>query len=191
MYKVLLIPSFLIISLMSRANDVNSDNLNIKNSNICNAKVEFLAPIKENRSTLELSTTVSLDIIQKLSVKTLYGSNLASNFICQKLSGVKYTGSEQEWEGYFKNTANTLSAKGAKNLKLTVIGDIDTAYKGNMPHREYKFRGNFVEGDQVIYNLAVLNLAANEMYTISVSGYYKTEKRVLMEFKRLVSSLSL
>jgi len=160
-------------------------------ANICGAEITFTAPYQHNESNYKVSDVIQVNIVQYLSSKGLYGAELATNVQCQSLTGAKYTGSKQEWKNYFKNTGMALTQKGAKNLQLTIAGTETKAYQGKLPNREYKFSGDFNEGAQVIFNLAILDIKSNRMYSISVSGSYKIEKYILGEFNRIVTSFNL
>lgn len=157
----------------------------------CETSFVLDSDYQKSESSYQLNANATLKMTQLVAKNTVHGATLASNVYCQQLSGMSYTGSDQEWQGYFKNTSIALANKGAKNLKFTVIGTDDKAYKGSKAHREYKFIGDFNEGHQVIYNLALLDLEKNTMYTVSVSGDFKLEDYVYKEFHRIVSSTSL
>ena len=158
---------------------------------LCNINVSFLSPFEKQRSTFKLNESATLTMTQLLAKRDMFGAKLATNLYCQELNGLTYTGSEEEWKGFFQNTTTTLASKGAKNITLTLLGEDAKVYRGGRIHREYKFMGDFKEGHQVIYNLAVLDIELNVMYTFSVSGDFSIEKYVLREFKRAIESSSL
>ncbi|GAA6203355.1 hypothetical protein [Thalassotalea sp. SU-HH00458] len=159
-------------------------------ANVCGLAVLFTTPYKESRSQYSLSNEVNLSIFQFLSTRVVSGATIATNITCQSIEGMDYSGSEEEWKTFFNNSINTLSKKGVKNLKMTIVGTDRQVYKGNLPFREYKFFGTFNEGDQMIYNLTILNKASNTLYTVSVSGHSMIEKQVINEFKQVTNAIN-
>lgn len=155
----------------------------------CGSEFEFVMPFESNKSNFQLGQNVTMAMHQFVGKQTAFGRVVATNLVCQALNGANYTGSEQEWEQYFYNTQGTLKAKSATDLQLTILGSKDELYKGPLNHREYKFKGEFAEGKQVIYNLAIVDTENNVMYTLSVSGSESVEQLVLDEYKRAVKSL--
>ena len=183
---------FLMYSSLSYSDEtLNKLSSSANEQAVCDATFQLDKGAQKSESSYPINSSVTLAMTQFLSKKTVQAATLATNVYCQKLTGMKYTGSDEEWQGYFKNTAIALANKGANNLQYTIIGTDQKAYKGTKLHREFKFNGDFDEGHQVIYNLAVLDIQANIMYTISVSGNYKIEDYVHNEFQHIVSSSSL
>lgn len=159
---------------------------------VCNASLALNAKPIVKQQTIKLNDKVSIDMKQYLSTHSHKGVAIADNTICQKLNGAKYTGSNEEWIGFINNAVNGLKNSGGKEMMLKLMAEEkDKVYKGDNPHREYYFEGDFGGNSQVIYNLAVLDKRKNIIYTLSVSGAFRARTIVKEEYKRLVKSFKL
>jgi len=157
----------------------------------CDLKVDFVTNAKEKQQVIPASKDVSIHIKQMLAVQSKDGVKIASNAICQKLSGANYTGSEQEWQSFISSAVNGLLKAKYKDLQITMVGGGDKVYQGKLAHKEYIFTGSVPGNKQYIYNLAVLDKSENTVYTLSVSGNESAIEKVQSEFSRLVDSFKL
>lgn len=196
--KVAAISSVFLLSACTEANDkdeVNSNQVTQADSaekhKVCDASVLLLSTPKKTSNEHQLSSSVSMTVEQMIAQRTFGNAKLATNVMCQELVGTQYTGSEEEWQGFFQQAVASLGRKGVKNLQLTIIGTGSKAYNGTLDNREYRFKGDFEQGTQVIVNLALLDKLNNKIYTISVSGDHILENRILEEYNRVVTSIIL
>ncbi|MCQ8881329.1 hypothetical protein NQS96_05860 [Pseudoalteromonas shioyasakiensis] len=160
-------------------------------SEACNFNIKFSSEPKEKQQTLNISDGVDLNIKQFVSVKQIKAANIASNVTCQQLVGQKYTGSQQEWQGFVKNALQGLINAGFKNLQFTRVGQDDAVYEGKLENMEYSFTGAIDKNKQIIHNLAVLDKSNNQVVIISVSGNERVADEIKEEYTNLVKSFSL
>ena len=160
-------------------------------SEACSFDIKFSSAPKEKQQTLNISNGVDLNLKQFVSIKQIKAANIASNVTCQQLVGQKYTGSQQEWQGFVKNALQGLLNAGFKDLQFTRVGEDDAIYKGKLANMEYGFTGSVGGNKQVIHNLAVLDKSHNQVIIISVSGNEKVSDEIKDEFTQLVNSFSL
>ncbi|AQP99411.1 hypothetical protein B0W48_06100 [Pseudoalteromonas aliena] len=160
-------------------------------NNACKFDIKFSSDPKQKQQLLNVAPNVDLKLKQFIATKVVKGARVASNVMCQQLIGQQYTGSQQEWQGFINNALQGLLNGGFKDLKLTKVGTNDAAYKGTLGNMEYIFTGDNSGNKQVIYNLAVLDKANNQVITISVSGNEKVTQEIQDEYQRLVNSFSL
>lgn len=160
-------------------------------SEACNFNIKFSSEPKEKQQTLNISDGVDLNIKQFVSVKQIKAANIASNVTCQQLVGQKYTGSQQEWQGFVKNALQGLINAGFKNLQFTRVGQDDAVYEGKLENMEYSFTGAIDKNKQIIHNLAVLDKSNNQVVIISVSGNERVSDEIKEEYTNLVKSFSL
>ncbi|WP_042150688.1 MULTISPECIES: hypothetical protein [unclassified Pseudoalteromonas] len=157
----------------------------------CEINVDFVTNAKEKQQVIPASKDVSIYIKQMLAVHSSSGVKIASNAICQKLSGASYTGSEQEWQSFISSAVNGLLKANYTDLQITMVGEDDKVYQGKLAHKEYIFTGSVPGNKQHIYNLAVLDKSNNTVYTMSVSGNERAVREVKSEFSRLIKSFKL
>jgi|GEM_PF-3598003 len=187
------------ISLMSYS--VYAEDLSYSEETaVCDGSISFTAEINSANRVITLSDSASLDMNQYLSEKVYDGYKVASNVICQKLNGITYTGSAEEWQGFINNTISGLTKSGGENLQFTLVGTEDSQYSStfenmryvsNLDYREYTINVTFNKHKQVLYNLAVLDKKYNTMYTLGVSGEVTVDEKIKQEFERLVKSFIL
>ncbi len=157
----------------------------------CNAKVTFLTEAKTRSQVLQLAEGVSLELKQSVASQAEEGAKIASNVICQLLNGASYTGSSQEWQNFIDSANKAMVQKKFEEVTLTMVGDSERVYKGTLDSKEYIYTAKTPNGKQYIYNLAVLDIANNAMYTLSVSGHESVNAAVATEYRRLVKSFHL
>ncbi len=157
----------------------------------CTANVTFLTEAKSRTQLLKLAEGVSLRLEQSVASQHKDGAKIASNVICQLLSGANYTGSREEWQNFIDSANRTMLQKKYENVTLTMVGDSEKVYKGNLDSKEYIYIAKTPIGTQHIYNLAVLDIDNNAMHTLSVSGDESVSDAVAKEFQRLVGSFKL
>lgn len=179
--------SYLILILLISTNAFASKN----DKNACQAEVEFKNIPQSKNQTVKLDRTTTLVIHQFLDSYAHEGVVIATNVLCQKLTGAKYTGSKEEWAGVIKNALETLKAQGATDLKLSLTTDLGKVYKGTESNKEYDFRANFDGNKQVIKNFTLLDIGRNTVYTLSVSGSESIEQKINEEFSRVVGTFKL
>ncbi|WP_462180706.1 hypothetical protein [Pseudoalteromonas gelatinilytica] len=157
----------------------------------CNFDIKFSSEPKEKQQTLNIGDGVDLNLKQFVSVKQIRAANIASNVTCQHLVGQKYTGSQQEWQGFVKNALQGLMNAGFKDLQFTRVGQDDAIYEGTLDNMEYSFTGVIDKNKQIIHNLAVLDKSNNQVVIISVSGNERVAAEIKEEYTNLVKSFSL
>ncbi len=183
MYKALLFTASLLVSGMVVAND--------SNDSACQFDIEFSSKPKENSQTVNASPSVTMDIKQFVATKVVKNAKIASNVMCQHLTGHAFTGSEGEFAQFIDNAIQGLLKAGFKDLKFTRVGADDATYKDDLTHLEYIFTGDKAGNKQVIHNLAVIDKKNNQVITISVSGNEKVSDEIKSEYTKLVNSFSL
>ncbi|WP_404341341.1 hypothetical protein [Pseudoalteromonas mariniglutinosa] len=181
--------TLLLISLLAVTPTFANAN-NVEKSEACEFDIKFASKPEQNKQTVQASPTVTMQIEQFLAKKSIKGANIASNVICQHLTGHAYTGSEQEWAGFIDNGIKGLIKAGVKDLQFTKIGENDATYKGDLAHMEYVFTGDNGGNKQIIHNLAVLDKKNNQVITLSVSGNEKVASEIKDEYQRLVNSFT-
>ncbi|MDO6444328.1 hypothetical protein Q4493_00935 [Colwellia sp. 1_MG-2023] len=164
-------------------------NISTAKANNCNIKLALKEPIIKKVQNINLSSQVSLDLEQFLSYGNFDIYRIATNVICQKLSGTKYTGKIDEWQKFFDSALNGLLKEKYKEIKFTLVGNDDAVFKGRNISKEYIFHGDKDGNEQVIYNIAVMSENKQSLFTLSVSGNIAAEKEILSEYKRLVNSM--
>lgn len=164
---------------------------NFHAAKLCDANFTFTTPAEMKKQRSALSSNVSVSLTQALAQQKQAGVYIVTNVICQKLTGAKYTGTEQEWAQFLGNAVTGLKHSGGKEMQLVLVTGKDRVFMKEVSHKEYNFVGNFGKNRQIIFNLAVLNKENNTVYTISVSGARHLEKIVKNEFKRIVNSFEL
>ena len=159
---------------------------------VCDAQLTFFNSPKYKQQTLKLSNTVSLKLSQYLSTyKSRFGTKVATNVICQRLLGSKYSGSEQEWGDFIQQAITGMQSSGGQHMRLELMGEKTKQFKQQIANKEYKLFGEFNGSMQAIYNVAILDKVHNTVYTISVSGNDKGEKAINEEFLRIIKSFKL
>lgn len=177
--------SCLLLGTVLLSNGLDAANV----TNACDNAIEFTAEAKVQHQHIPLSPTVSMDLTQQVAQQRFNKVVVvASNMVCQKLTGAAYTGSAQEWKKFIDSAINGLLKAGFKDLSFTAVGSDDKVYQGKLDHQEYILIGNTGGNIQHIHNLAVLDKSKNTVYTLSVSGNEKAQDAVKTEFKRLVGS---
>jgi len=157
----------------------------------CSAKVNFLTVPKIQSQTVPLADEVSLKLNQYLATQSKDGAKVASNVICQQLIGASYTGSDEEWKNFLESAINGLKRNNLQDIQFTLVGEVDKVYKGDLENKEYSFVFKSSAGVQNVYNVAILDLENNTIYTISVSGHESVKESVYQEYKRIVSSFQI
>jgi len=180
MYKALLFTASLLVSGAAVAND-----------SACQFDIKFSSLPKVNSQTVNASPTVKVDIKQYLATKVVKRTKIASNVVCQHLTGHAYTGSEQEWAGFIDNGIKGLLQSGVTDVQFTKVGTNDAVYNGELANIEYIFTGDNGGNKQVIHNLALLDKKNNQVITISVSGNERVSDEIKSEYTKLVNSFSL
>ncbi|NUZ10687.1 hypothetical protein HUZ36_07840 [Pseudoalteromonas sp. McH1-7] len=157
----------------------------------CNFDVVFTTIPETKQQKVELSPDVQLLIAQRIAKQTLNGSVVATNVTCQYLKGKEYTNSESEWQAYLDNAIRGLGKSGVTELEVRIIGSEDKIYTGALASLEYQFEANFGGNQQIIKNLALLDMESNSLISFSVSGSQSEKEGVTDEFKRVISSFKL
>ena len=188
MIKILLISVLTLLSSFDVTAETESNKDVVQ---ACDSFITFSADVQNAENTVKVSESVAIAMKQFYSKTTVDGYKVASNVICQQLSGVKYSGSTEEWQGFLNNTVAELMQKGGTDLQFMIVGSDDAIYQSAYDHKEYIIHGTFKKVDQIIYNLAVLDKKNNTLYTLSVSGGKVVNKEIKAEFKRLVKSFTL
>lgn len=183
MYKALLFTVSLLVSGVAVAN--------VSNDSACQFDIEFSSKPKENSQTVNASPSVTMDIKQFVATKVVKNAKIASNVMCQHLTGHAYTGSEQEWAGFIDNGIKGLLRAGVTDVQFTKVGTNEAVYNGELANIEYIFTGDNGGNKQVIHNLALLDKKNNQVITISVSGNEKVSDEIKNEYTKLVNSFSL
>ncbi len=195
MNKIPAFPTLLVIfffSIKSFSADIKVADSEDKLINMCEAQLHFSTSPSLKEQTLKLNENMSLNIVQALAIKeSAYGTKVATNVICQRLKGASYTGTEQEWAQFMQQAIGGLKRSEGKNLRLQLLGEDENYYNGLLPHKEYKFYGEFKGIKQAIVNVAILDKTTNTVYTISVSGAEKGEIAIKEELTRVISNLVL
>lgn len=164
----------------------------IELTNVCDAKLSFVSAPNVKSQDVKLSDTVSMVLTQYLtSYNSRFGSKVATNVICQKLTGAKYTGSDEEWVKFIQQATSGMKNSGGENMRLELIGENVKQFKQKINNKEYKLFGDFNGLKQAIHNVAILDKSKNTVYIISVSGGLKAEKAIKEEFERITESFSL
>lgn len=158
---------------------------------VCNAKLNFITKPNIKEQTLNLDDKTSLTIHQFLTTYSYQSAKVATNVICQQLTGAKYTGSNEEWAGVIKSAFDGFQAKGATDIEFIITNDAHRVYSSLVDNKEYDFKANFDGHMQLIKNLTVLDKKSNTAYTLSVSGSQNVESEIINEFTRLVQSFEL
>lgn len=159
--------------------------------NVCNAAIVFENKVKQKKQTIKLNDKVSMNLHQYRTDTRKRGAKIASNVICQRLTGAEYSGSDEEWAAFIQNAADGLKKAKAKDIQLFLIGDKVKVYSSLADNKEYDFRATFGGNRQIIKNIAVLDRLNNTVYTLSVSGADRVRNEVNEEFERLVKSFRL
>lgn len=157
----------------------------------CNASVTFVTEAKSRTQLVKLAEGVSLELEQSVASQYKDGAKIASNVICQLLSGANYTGSREEWQNFIDSANKAMVQKKFENITLTMVGDDEKVYKGSLDSKEYIYMAKTPIGTQHFYNLAVLDIDNNAMHTLSVSGDESVSDAVAKEYQRLVGSFKL
>ena len=74
--------------------------VNAQAGKYCLPNVVFSTAAKINKTEYELPNDAVLRITQALATKVVDDAQIASNVICQRLEGITYTGSRDEWTKY-------------------------------------------------------------------------------------------
>ncbi|MCQ8879463.1 hypothetical protein NQT69_15790 [Pseudoalteromonas shioyasakiensis] len=158
--------------------------------NICQFDIKFSSEPQQKSQTVNLSPTVTMQIEQFVTTQVKDNAKIASNVMCQNLTGHAYTGSKQEWANFIDNGVKGLLNAGFKDLQFTRVGTDDATYKGDLANMEYIFTGDNDGNKQIIHNLAVLDKSNNQVITISVSGNEKVANEIKTEYQNLVNSFT-
>lgn len=183
----------LIISKGSLAfvGDENVATLSVLDKQLCNAQVKFFDKALIKKQSLNLSEGVKIEIEQGISTIKNKGARIASNVMCQKLTGKIYTGTDEEWAAYITNGLDGLKKAKATDVKLSLSAGKDMLFPKLNNTREYKVFANLGGNKQVFFNYVLLSKDENTVYSISVSGSIKIKTRIEEEFVRLVKSFNL
>jgi hypothetical protein len=154
----------------------------------CVVELSFLTMPEKKQQILPVADGVELALMQMVASKGANGAKISSNFICQKMKGATYTGSNEEWQNFINSAMQGLSSSGYINVQFVPVVPADKVYKTEFQSIEYGFVATKAGNTQHIHNLALLDKAKNTVYTISVSGNETVKAEVLEEFKRLVNT---
>jgi hypothetical protein len=167
---------------------VSVDVIATEQAHQCDIDVSFKSEAKTSQQVYKAAPTVKLYLTQMIAMQKLKDVQIASNVICQKLTGAKYTGSEQEWQGFIDSAIKGLLSNKYEDVEITFVGEQDKVYQGTLINKEYNFTATKDTNKQKIYNLALLDKKENAVYSFSVSGNVKKIEAIKQEFKRLVAS---
>jgi hypothetical protein len=154
----------------------------------CNVKLEFSTIPEKKYQEVKVADGVKLSLAQMMATKKFEGAKVASNFICQVMTGASYTGSNEEWQGFINSATQGLANSGYTNVQFIPVVPKEKKYQSELQSIEYGFIATRGDNTQYILNLAVLDKGKNAVYTISVSGNELVEKQIKSEFERLVAS---
>ncbi len=154
----------------------------------CVVELSFLTTPEKKQQILPVAEGVELALVQIVASKNANGSKISSNFICQKMKGASYTGSNQEWQNFINSAMQGLATSGYQNVEFVPVVPSNKVYKTKLQSIEYMFVATKEGNTQHIHNLALLDKTKNTVYTISVSGNEKEKMKVSEEFERLLST---
>ncbi len=161
---------------------------NVFSAEACKVELQFITQPEQRKQVLELSPEINLALVQMISTQNVEGAKVASNFICQQMTGANYTGSQEEWKRFINSAIQGLTNKGYQDVKFIPIKPESKVYKTSLQSIEYNFIATRDNNTQHIHNLAVLDTVKNAVYTISVSGNELAKNQIEREFERLVAS---
>lgn len=135
---------------------------------------------------MDISQWVATNVIRE------HKARIATNVTCQFMLGQKFTGSDNEWQGFYQSAINGLLAAKAEDIQFTLIGEDKALYSGKAKnYKEYRFDANLGGNKQVIKNFTVLELDKNEVITVSVSGNEAVEAEIKEQYQAILKELAL
>ncbi|WP_157592881.1 hypothetical protein [Pseudoalteromonas citrea] len=160
-------------------------------ANNCNVPVKLLNT-DSNKQIIPLSGDKKMHLERWVSQETVkpHAAVMAINITCQKLEGVKYTGSKEEWYGLLNSITKGFVQRKATDISLTLVGDDKAVYRGNEAHQEYVISATLGGNEQVIYNITWLDFFKNTALTVSVSGNILIDDTVNGKYRALVKTIA-
>lgn len=188
-YKALIFA--LVLILVSAQNVFATEK--VFNEQVCSMFVAFDKKPQIKQQTVNVNANIQLKLSNVVSVNSDLAARIATNVSCQTLTGASYTGSKEEWLGFFDSAIKGLRKANYKELEFTLVGSEDKVYNDEKAQgyisKEYTYIGTIDDNKQIIKNLALLDKSANTLYTFSVSGNVMVKDEVTKEFFRLVASI--
>lgn len=160
-------------------------------ANLC-ALPEALTSQAGKKQTIPFAKDKRMYIEQWLTTKTIspHSAVLATNITCQKMEGVQYTGSKEEWYGLMNAIAKGFVQQNAKDIELTLVGEDDAVYQGKQAHQEYTLTADMSGNKQFIRNITWLDFDANTALTVSVSGNEIIAPQIVEQYKHLIHTIN-
>lgn len=159
-------------------------------ANLC-ALPEALAGQGGKKQTIPFAKDKVMHIEQWITTETVkpHSAVLATNITCQKMEGIAYTGSREEWYGLMNAIAKGFVQKQAKDIELTLVGEDDATYKGNQAHQEYTLTADLDGNKQLVRNITWLDFDANTALTVSVSGNEVIAAQINEQYSNVIEAI--
>ncbi|NOU51803.1 hypothetical protein HG263_14795 [Pseudoalteromonas sp. JBTF-M23] len=160
-------------------------------ANLCQIPKEVLGDYEGQRQTIPFGEQRKMYIERWIIQETVSPKSavLATNITCQKMEGIKFTGSKEEWNGFINSIAQGFVKNSANDIQLTMIGDDKAVYKGTLPHQEYSIKADFDGNQQIVHNITWLDLTDNTALTVSVSGNIHLVDMIFDKYKDLINKI--
>jgi len=156
----------------------------------CGHKFVLPETTKDRTQIVDLAPGKSVELSQYLFFTSAKKAQIATNVVCQKVSGISYTGQPEEWKKFFDSALTGFVNTGYQHLSFTLVGENEAVLKNNNLAKEYIFRGTKEGNEQIIYNVAMLSTDYSSMLTISVSGNVIASEEIKNEFIKITSTVS-
>ncbi|MEO2280279.1 hypothetical protein [Pseudoalteromonas pernae] len=148
--------------------------------------------VKTRERVFEINENQYLYVKQSTAIKKdLDKADLNISASCQSLTGTHYTGTTEEWNGYFGKVLKGLEQKGFVEADVTLHTGNNSVYTGYLTSREITVSAQRQDKSLLYRALAVLDLENNTLYTLSVSGEPSLKEKLEEEFKAQFNNMSI